>query len=132
MNILNLFGIEWGNGSSSFVTSIAMPLDLKDRISQEFFKPLKQDNRGCGASVMIGSTANIDLTNNTHDELDNNNDKVNSNGEHEDSNNAMDTTTVLSPKMIASHVSLINECNSEPASDHEDNIIMTASRCPRP
>jgi hypothetical protein len=117
---LNLFGIEQGNGLSPFVTSIATPSDLKDQISQ-FFKPPKQDNRGRGASVMIGSTANIDATNNTHDELDYNNDEVNNNGKDEDTYNAMDTATVLSPEMIALHVSFINECNSESASDHVDN-----------
>ncbi len=70
---------------------------------------------------MMGSTANIDATNNTHDELDNNNDEVNINGEDEDTYNAMDTATALSLERIASHVLFINECNSESVSDHVDN-----------
>jgi hypothetical protein len=72
----NLFGIEQGNGLSSFVTSIATPSDLKEQISQ-FVKSPKLDNRRHGVSVMIGITANIDATNNTHDELNNNNNEVN-------------------------------------------------------
>jgi hypothetical protein len=65
ISFLSLFGIEEGNGLSTFVTSISKPLDLKGLISQ-FFKPPKQDNRGRGA-VMTGSTADINANNKTHD-----------------------------------------------------------------
>ncbi len=58
---------------------------------------------------MIGSTANIDATNNTPDELDNSNNEENNNGKDEDTNNAMDTATALSPEMIASHVSFTRD-----------------------
>jgi hypothetical protein len=109
-SFLNLLGIEQGNGMSPFLTSTATPSDLKDQILQ-FFKPPKLDNRGRGASVMSGSTSNID---------DNLIDEVNNNDEDED-NNAMDTVNALSPEMIASHVSFINECSSESASDYVDN-----------
>ena len=40
--------IEQGNGLSTFVTSIATPLDLKDQISQ-FFKPQKH-------SILLNTT----------------------------------------------------------------------------
>ena len=119
-SFLNLFGIEQGNGLSPFVANIATPLDLKDLIS-EFFKPPKLDKRGRGDESERGSTANNDATNNTLDVLDNNStDEVNNDGMDED-NNAMaignDTATALSPEMIASHVSFINECNIESVSD---------------
>jgi hypothetical protein len=118
ISFLSLFGIDEGNGLSTFVTSIAKPSDLKGLMSQ-FFKPPKQDNRGCGA-VMTRSTANIDANNNTPDQVDDNNDEVNSNGKDED-NNAMDTATALLPKMIALHVLFINECTSESVADHVSN-----------
>ncbi len=70
ISFLFLFGIEEGNGLSTFVTSIAKLSDLKGLISQ-FFKPPKQDNRG-RVAVMTGSIANIDATNNTPDQVDNN------------------------------------------------------------
>jgi hypothetical protein len=100
---LNLLGLEQGNELSPFVTSCAMPSDLKDQLSH-FFKPPKLVDIGHGASLMIGSTSTIDGTKNTHDESDNNNDEVNNNGEDEDTNDAMDTSTALSPEMIAMHV----------------------------
>ncbi len=108
---LNLFGIEKGNGMSPFLTSMDTPSELKDKISQ-FFKPPKLDNRGRGMSVMSGSTSNID---------DYIIDEVNDNGEEGEDNNAIDTGNALSPEMIASHVSFINKCNSESASDYVDN-----------
>ena len=119
-SFLNLFGIEQGNGLSPFVANLATPLDLKDLMS-EFFKPPKLDKRGRGDESERGSTANNDATNNTLDVLNNNStDEVNNDGMDED-NNAMaignDTATALSPEMIASHVSFINECNIESASD---------------
>jgi hypothetical protein len=117
-SFLSLFGIEEGNGLSTFVTSIAKPLDLKGLIPQ-FFKPPKQDNRGRGA-VMTGNTANIDANNNTPDELDDNNDEVNNNSKDKDIN-AMDTATALLPELIALHVSFINECTSESVADHVSN-----------
>ncbi len=69
---------------------------------------------------MTGSTANIDANNNTPDQVDDNNNEVNNNGKDED-NNVMDTATALSPEMIASHVSFINECTSESVADHVSN-----------
>ncbi len=109
---LNLFGIEQGNGLSPlFLTSIATPSDLKDQILQ-FFKPPKLDNRGRGASVMSGSTTKLD---------DNHIDEVNNDGEDEDNHPTMDPMNALSPEMIASHVSFINDCNSESATDNMDN-----------
>jgi hypothetical protein len=118
ISFLSLFGIEEGNGLSTFVTNIAKPLDLKGLISQ-FFKPLKQDNRGGGA-VMTGSTANIDANNITPDQVDNNSNEVNNNGKDED-NNVMDTATALLPEMIALHVSFINICTRESVTDHVSN-----------
>ncbi len=120
-SFLSLFGIEDGNRLSTCVTSIDKPSDLRGLISQ-FFKPPKQDNRGHGA-VMKGSTANINANNNTPDQVDDNNDEVNNNGEDEDNNTAMDTTTSLSPEMIALHVSFINECTSESVADHVSNNV---------
>ena len=130
-SFLNLFGIEQGNGLSPFVANIATPLDLKDLIS-EFFKPPKLDKRGRGDESERGSTANNDATNNTLDVLNNNStDEVNNDGMDED-NNAMaignDTATALSPEIIALHVSFINECSIESASDVDnkddnDNIL---------
>ena len=105
---LNLFGIEQGNGLSPYLTSIATPSDMKDQILQ-FFKPPKLDNRGRGASVMSGSTTNLD---------DNHINEVNDNGEDEDNHPTMDPMNALSPEMIASHVSFINDCNSESATDN--------------
>ncbi len=81
ISFLSLFGIEEGNGLSTFVTSIAKPLNLKGLISQ-IFKPPKQDNRGRGA-VMAGSTANNDANNNTPDQVADNNNEVNNNGKDE-------------------------------------------------
>ena len=63
-------------------------------------------------SVMSGSTSSID---------DNIIDEANDNGEEGEDNNAIDTGNALSPEMIASHVSFINECNSESASDYVNN-----------
>jgi hypothetical protein len=107
ISFLSLFGIEEGNGLSTFVTSIAKSLDLKGLILQ-YFKLPKQDNRGRGA-VMTGSTANIDANNITPDQVDDNNNEVNNNGEDED-NNVMVTATALLPEMIALHVSFIYKC----------------------
>jgi hypothetical protein len=120
-SFLSLFGIEDGNGLSTCVTSIDEPSDLRGLISQ-FFKPPKQDNQGHRA-VMTGSSANINANNNTPDQVDDNNDEVNNNGKDEDNNSAMDTATALSPEMIASHVSFINEFKSESVADHVSNNV---------
>jgi hypothetical protein len=116
----SLFGIEDGNGLSTFVTSIDEPLDLRGLISQ-FFKPPKQDNQGRGAEI-TESTVNNNANNNTPDQVDVNNDEVDNNGKDED-NNVMDTTTALSPEMIALHVSFINECSSESVTDDVSNNV---------
>jgi hypothetical protein len=116
----SLFGIEDGIGLSTFVTSIDEPSDLRGLILQ-FFKPPKQDNRGCGAEI-TESTANNNANNNTPDQVDVNNDEVENNGKDED-NHVMDTTTALSPEMIALHVSFINECTSESVTDDVSNNV---------
>ena len=101
ISFLSLFGIEKGNGLSTFVTSNAKLLDLKGLISQ-FFKPPKHDNRGHGA-VMTGSTANIDANNNTPDQVNNNNDEVNNNGKDEDNNRHVRSYTSPRAPSICPH-----------------------------
>ena len=116
----SLFGIEDGNGLSTFVTSVDEPLDLRGLISQ-FFKPPKQYNLGRGAEI-TESTANNNANNNTPDQVDVNNNEIDNNGKDED-NNVMDTTTALSPEMIASHVLFINECTNESVTDDISNNV---------
>ena len=128
-SFLSLFGIEDGNGLSTCASSIDEPSDLSGLISKFFMTPT-QDNRGRGA-VTTGSTANINVNNETPDEVDDNNDDngVNNYGEDRDNNAAMDTGTAgLSPEMIATHVSFINECTSESVTDHVTNNVNDSIR----
>ncbi len=52
----------------------------------------------------------------------NNKEVLDNNGEDED-DNVVDTTTALSPEMIASHVSFINKCTNESVTDNVDESI---------